>query len=243
MTHVGWFRRSVRSTVSLAVWMTVLIVLANADARAETEETADAANTWYATTVVSGRSGYRSTNYWSKGPALRSQTVLGIHPVVTIVRGDRYWVYDVLENEGIEIKRSPTAMRDDSKRLRPFGNELENVVRSNGERVETGRLGDMDTETWRVTTTAGRRTVWVTATDPKIPLRVETFDRENSETITLDYANWASGIEIPEAFFVPPKGLDLKKFEYADYVSKSLDGPVSGLPIMYPDLLHGVRSR
>ena len=98
MTRVCWLRRCLGSTVSLAVWMTVLIVLANADARAETEETADAPNTWYATTVVSGRSGYRSTNYWSKGPALRSQTVLGIHPVVTIVRGDRYWVYDVLEH-------------------------------------------------------------------------------------------------------------------------------------------------
>ena len=92
-------------------------------------------STWYVSAVVSGRAGYRVTHYWSKGTSLRTQTMVGLHPVTTIVRGDRYWVYDELLRKGIAIKRSAGAVAEDAKGQRPFGNDLEGLIRSNGETV------------------------------------------------------------------------------------------------------------
>lgn len=196
---------------------------------------------WYTSTVVSGRGGYRVTHYWSLGPALRSQTIVGVSPVTTIVRGDRYWAYDELLGEGIEVKRSPLAIAEDGKRERPFGNDLEGLLRAGGEQVETGLLSGVPAETWRVTSSQGRRTVWVRASDPKVPLRVENFDRESGESATLSYSNWTSGFEVPKKFFDPPEVLQFRKLDYNEYVAESLKGPVGPAPILHPELIHGPR--
>jgi len=213
------------------------------DAGADSPEPGSKSTSWYASAIVSGRSGYQVTHYWSRGPNLRAQTLVGIHPVTTIVRGDRYWVYDELLKEGIEIKRSAKAVSEDAKRIRPFGNDLENLIRSDGEKVETGLLSGIPAETWRVTNGAGRRTVWMSVSEPKVPLRVENFDRETGESATLDYSNWATGFELPDSTFEPPADLRLEKFEYQEYVEKSLEGLVGPAPVLYPTLLHGQRQR
>jgi len=197
---------------------------------------------WYVSAVVSGRGGYRVTHYWSSGSNLRSQTLIGIHPITTIVRGDRYWVYDELLKEGVEIKRSISALAEDAKGVRPFGNDLEDLIRSNGEKVETGMLAGISAEAWRATSATGRRTVWVTVAEPRVPLRVENFDRESGESATLNYSNWTSGFDLPESTFEPPADLRLQKFEYEQYVKKSLEGPVGPAPVLYPKLLHGPRA-
>jgi len=196
---------------------------------------------WYTSALVSGRSGYRVTHYWSLGPALRSQTIIGVRPMTTIVYGDRYWVYDELLAEGIEIKRSPLAIAEDAKRGRPFGRDLEIIVEIGGERIETALVSGIPAETWRVTNSMGRRTVWVTANEPKVPLRVENFIRESGESATLNYSNWASGFEIQKKFFSPPADLELRRFEYNDFVAESLKGPIGHTPILYPELIHGSR--
>lgn len=226
--------------IGSAIFLASFVLDAAADAGTR-EEPGSKPTSWYVSTVVSGRSGYRVTHYWSKGPNFRAQTLVGIHPVTTIVRGDRYWVYDEILKEGIEIKRSALAIAEDAKGSRPFGNDLENLIRSNGEKIETGLLSGIPAETWRVTNEAGRRTVWVTVGEPRVPLRVENFDRESGESATLNYSNWTSEFDLPDSTFEPPADLRLEKFEYEQYLEKSLEGMVGPAPVFYPKLLHGPR--
>jgi hypothetical protein len=232
--------RMARVKPAMAGLAAICFLLAAFSAAAE-DEIVSGPDSWYTSTVVSGRGGYRVTHYWSLGPALRSQTLVGVSPIVTIVRGDRYWAYNGLLGEGIEVKRSAQAIAEDGNRERPFGNDLEGLVRAGGERVETGLLSGVRAETWRVTNSQGRRTVWVRVEDPKVPLRVENFDRESGESATLNYSNWASGFEIPMAFFEPPADIKLRKFEYTEYVAESLKGPIGSAPIIHPELIHGRR--
>ena len=235
--------RRARSACWLFVGAACLLATFVGDAAAEGKNKSSKSTSWYVSAVVSGRSGYRITNYWSKGSKLRAETMSGVHPIVTIVRGDRYWVYDELLKKGIEIKRSAPAVAEDATRIRPFGNDLEDLIRSNGEKVESVVLGEVAAEIWRATNQSGRRTVWVTVSEPRVPLRVENFDRESGESATLNYSNWASGFDLPDSAFEPPADLDLEKFEYDDYVAKSLDGLIGPAPVLYPHLLHGSRPR
>jgi hypothetical protein len=104
-------------------------------------------------------------------------------------------------------------------------------------------LSGVPAEVWRVTDATGRRTVWVTLGEPKVPLRVENFDRESGDSAVLNYSNWTSNIDLPESTFEPPADLLLQKFEYEQFVEKSLEGLVGPAPILYPRLLHGSRPR
>ncbi len=196
---------------------------------------------WYVSTVVSGRTGYRITHLWSKASKMRSETMLGSHPITTIVRGRHYWVYDRMTGEGIEIERSPQAIAEDETRRRPFGNDLDEVVRAGGEKVEEMELAGLPVEVWRVTRKKGRRTVWVTTSEPRLPLRVENFDRESGDLATLEYSNWRSPKEIPDTFFEPRTGLRITRFSYDVFAARSDQARVGQLPILYPGLVHGTR--
>ncbi len=238
---MSWLRtRSCVGSVSMVV-MFCLLPLARPSVGDEAKEITGPP-TWYVSTVVSGRGGYRVTHYWSLGPTLRAETMLGVRPITTIVRGNRYLVFDELRGEGVEVKRSPLAIAEDATRGRPFGNDLERLIRASGERVEAGVLNGIPAEIWRVTNSTGRRTVWVAVGESEVPLRVENFDRESGDSATLNYSNWASGFEIPERFFEPVAGLQIQKLEYDEWVAESLKGPVRGLPILYPELIHGFRA-
>ncbi|MBW2424959.1 MAG: hypothetical protein JRG86_11945 [Deltaproteobacteria bacterium] len=199
----------------------------------------EGAETWHATTFVSSPVGFRVIDYWSKGDWMRANTLISGHPITTLVRGDRYVVYDVLTGEGLSIRRSKRARKEDAKRERAFGNDLEEIIAAGGEKVEDTRLSGVDATMWRLTDTRGRRTVWVRRRKPVIPLRVETFDRASSETVAVDYANWAAQIAIPDRFFEPPAGLELRKLDYEAFVKASQEGRAGPLPVLYPDLLHG----
>lgn len=225
--------------VATAVLFGRLVLDAAAESQASGSETAS----WYVSSVVTGRSGFRVTYYWSKGSNLRTQTLIGIRPLTTIVRGDRYWVFDELRKEGVEIKRSPRSIAEDATRIRPFGNDLEDLIRTDGEKVETGILDGIPAETWRATNATGRRTVWVTTSDPPLPIRVENFDRDSGETITVNYSNWVHGFDLPDSTFEPPSDLRLEKFEYEQFVEASVEGLASPILILYPRLLHGLRPR
>jgi outer membrane lipoprotein-sorting protein len=238
-------RRLVRAglwTIGSALLLGSFVPAAAADDEPQ-EDAGSKSTNWYVSAVVSGRSGYRVTHYWSSGRNLRAQTLVGIHPFTTIVRGDRYWVYDELLKEGIEIKRSALALAEDAKRNRPFANDLEELVQANGEKVETGMLSGVPAEVWRLTDATGRRTVWVAVSEPKVPLRVENFDRESGDSAVLNYSNWASNFDLPDSTFEPPADLRLQKFEYDEFVEKSLEGLIGPAPILYPKLLHGPRPR
>ena len=235
-------RKGALPAAFLIVVFSILSVFAETRvARAEDGKKSTSPEAWYAMTVISGRTGFRVSHYWSQGVRLRAQTMLGVNPITTIVSGDRYWVYDVLLGEGVEVKRSGLAMKQDADRGRPFGTDLERMVQSGGERVGTESVSGIPAEVWRLTNASGRRTVWATTEPPQVPLRVENFNRESGESATLSYSNWASNFEIPESFFVPPQAISLRKFEYDEFVSESLKGNVGSTLILFPDLLHGAR--
>ena len=196
---------------------------------------------WYVSAVISGRSGYRITHLWSKGPKMRSETMLGSHPITTIVRGRHYRVFDRLTGEGIEIERAPRAVAEDESRVRPFGNDLEEVIRAGGEKVEEAELSGIPAEVWRVTSNRGRRTVWVAASGLRVPLRVENFDRESGESATLNYSGWSSPKEIPDAFFELPAALRITRFSYEAFAARADQAAVGHLPILHPNLIHGTR--
>ena len=233
----------VRNVLFVAISIGFLLVgNAVAEDASPSKRGTDAARTnWYVSTVVSGRGGYRITHLWSRGAKMRSETMMGSHPITTIIRGNRYWVYDGLTGEGVEIERSPQAIAEDRQRARPFGNDLDDLRRAGGERVETSELSGIPVEVWRVTNKKGRRTVWVTASEPGLPLRVENFDRETSESATLSYSNWTSPSEIPDRFFEPPQGLRIEHFEYDVFARRPNQNGVGPLPILYPVLIHGSR--
>lgn len=199
----------------------------------------DPPKTWHASAFVRGRMGIRVIDYWSEGAKMRAHTLIGGHPITTIVNDDRYIVIDHLAGRGLDVQRSKKARKADRKRGRPFAFELDELIRDGGERIDEVEIGSMKAEIWRVTDGFGRRKVWVTAQMPRVPLRIETFTRVDSGTIDVDYSNWTFDLEMPKHFFKRPSGYEIDRFDYDDFVERSAKGPVSRLPILYPDLLHG----
>ena len=195
--------------------------------------------TWHATAFFSSKSQYRIIHYWSAGSSMRAESVIGGHPITTIVRDDRYVVIDRLTGKALDTERAKRATEEDKGRLRPFGIELDELRRAGAEKVEETRISGVPVEVWRLTDNASRRTVWVTKAEPRVPLRAETFVRGSSDTLTFEYSNWVFDLEIPDEFFETPSNLDVEELDYDEYEEKSANGPVGPAPILYPDMLHG----
>lgn len=235
----------------LQALLLALLLLAGHPAAAEKEEEKDggasssvaskAPNTWHASSYVRGRMGFRMIHYWSKGPWMRAETLIGGHPFVTIVRGRNYYAFDRLTGKGVRVRRPAEAVAEDEKHLRLFGNEFEEIVAAGAEKVEEVFFSGNPAEIWRVTDATGRRKLWVTRDESKLPMRLEIFDRSSADTIETDYANWARGMDMPDRFFEPPAGTEIEKFEYAEYLEASVERPLAA--ILYPELLHGPGTR
>lgn len=227
--------------VSSTLVAAMIISPASADAKGIGKK--GGAKRLYASAFVSGRSGYRIIHYWSDGPKMRAETLIGGHPITTIVRGDEYLVFDRLTNKGLAITRGKQAQSEESKRTRPFGNDWVEIRDAGGELIEETRLAGRDVEVWQLTDTAGSRKVWVTKDAARVPLRVETYDRKSSDTLTLDYSNWTLDLEMPKAFFEAEPDIDFERYGYEEFVAKAQEERVGTVPVLYPDLLHGTRPR
>ena len=224
----------------LLVLLAVVATVAPEGARAAEEAKAEAApKTWHATVFFSNGSSYRIIHYWSDGAKMRAETLISGHPIATIVRGDRYVVLDRLTGRALDIERAPAAVREDERRSRPFGIELEELKKAGGERVEDTTMSGVPVEVWRLTDDTSRRTVWVSKKAPQVPIRAETFVRGSSQTLVFDYSNWSFDFEVPASFFALPNETLVDRFGYAEFGEKSAKGRVEGPPILYPDLLHG----
>lgn len=197
----------------------------------------------YASVFVSGRSGYRIIHYWSDQSKMRAETLIGGHPITTIVRDDQYLVFDRLTNKGLAITRAPAAKSDQAKRGRPFGNDWQEIRDAGGELVEETKLAGADVEVWQLTNSNGSQKVWVTKDAARVPLKVETYDRKSSNTVTQDYSNWTVELEMPAAFFEAAPNVNFERYSYEDFVAKARKEPVGTVPVLYPDLLHGSRPR
>lgn len=195
--------------------------------------------TWYAQTLTRGEAGLNVTHFWSKGPMLRAETVVAGHKIVTIVRGDRYYAYDGLTGAGLSIRREPAAVAEDRPDRRPFAREYEILAKQGAELVREETLVNRRAGIYRVTDQHGRRELWVTQDELRMPLRLEIFDRDSGSQRITDYVNWQSDLAIDDSFFTPDSRAQLEEMDYSEYLRRSTEqGTVGPVPVFYTNLLY-----
>ncbi|MGH0031198.1 MAG: hypothetical protein ACQGVC_15490 [Myxococcota bacterium] len=196
-------------------------------------------HTWYAQVLARGDAGLNVTHFWSKGPMLRAETVVAGHKVVTIVAGEWYYAYDGLTGKGLAIRRDPAARAKDSPTRRPFGNEYESLMRQGAELVREEDLLGRKTGVYRVTDKMGRRELWATMDEQRLPLRIEIYDRRTTRRRYTDYLNWQTRLTIPDTFFEPDAWANLQRMEIEEYLTRTArEGPTGPVPVLYANLLH-----
>jgi hypothetical protein len=199
-----------------------------------------AISSWYAQTFTRGDTGLNVNHLWSLKSKFRAETVVRGHKLVTIINGDTYYVYDAIAMTGIAIRRAPAALAAQSPERRPFGNEAQILIDQGGEKIREENIAGKRAEVYQITDDNGRRIVWATQDDRRLPIRIELFSRKSGSTRYKEYVDWASGLAITAAFFEPEPGNQLERLELDEYIEKTLakDSAVA-LPILYPELLHG----
>ena len=194
--------------------------------------------TWYALTLAHSEIGMNVAYFWSKGPKLRAETVVAGRKIVSIVSGDTYYAYDATSRAGVAIGRAAEAIAKDAPGRRPFGREVEVIVGQGGEKVGEEQIGGRPCERYRVTDGAGRREVWVTKDELRLPVRLEIYTRLSGKTIYTDFVNWASELPIDDGFFAPDPGVNFTRLSFREFAERQFT-PIGPVPILYMDLLTG----
>ena len=229
-------------TVTLGALLALLAMVSMAWAESPPKPIPEAAKptSWYAATVVEdAQGGFLMVHFWAKGPLFRSEAVLGGRRIVTIVDRTDYYIIDAVGRTGIAIERSAAARALDETRGRPVGNELEQLLAQGGELIGSEQAQGKTLDVYRVTDDRGRRTIWVSTTNPPVPLRVKTYDRETATTGKVDYVNWLHNPPVGDEFFAPDPRLKLQHFGYEEYRKRLRLGPIGPAPVLYRHLLHG----
>jgi hypothetical protein len=197
-------------------------------------------SSWYAQTFARSDTGVNVTHMWSSKSRFRAENVTRGHKLVTIVRGDTYFVYDELTMTGIAIRRTPAAVAEDSQNPRPFGNEAQILVAEGGEKIREETIVGQRADVYQITDDNGRRMVWVTQDDRRLPIRVEIYDRRSGSTRYKEYVDWVVGLPFTDAFFEPAPGVQIERFELEEYIAKTIErDPVVAIPVLYGELLRG----
>jgi hypothetical protein len=195
---------------------------------------------WYTQTFTRGDAGLNVTYLWSLKSKFRAETVIRGHKLVTIVNGETYYVYDALTMTGIAIRRAPAALAAESRTPRPFGNEPQILVDEGGEKIREESIAGRRADVYQFTDENGRRIVWVTQDDRRLPIRLEFFNRKSGSTRYKEYVDWVSGLPIGDAFFEPEPGIQFERFELDEYIQNTIaKDSAATLPILYQELLHG----
>lgn len=203
-------------------------------------EPAGPTTSWYAATVAEDeQGGFLMVHFWSKGSLFRSEAVLSGRKIVTIVDATTYYILDEVSGNGISIERSEAARGLDAQGKRPFGNELEDLLREGGELIGSEESRGQTVDVYRLTNDQGRRTIWLSRTNPPVPLRVETYDRSSARTGKVDYVNWLHNPPLSDLFFAPDPRIKIEKLSYDEYRKRIRKGPVGPAPVLYRHLLHG----
>ena len=226
-----------RMMVGLAL---AALVAQPAAAEKDTDIESSATPSWYAQTFARSDTGLNVSYLWSLKSKFRAETVSRGHRLVTIVNGDTYSVYDALTMTGITIRRAPAALAAESPDRRPFGNEAQILIDQGGEKIREESIGGKLAEVYQITDESGRRIVWVTQDDRRLPIRVEVFSRKSGSTRYKEYVDWVSGLPVTDAFFEPESNIQFERFELEEYLKKALEkGSAVTIPILYGELLHG----
>jgi hypothetical protein len=197
-------------------------------------------NTWYAQALATSDAGINVTHFWSKDDQLRAETVIAGRRIVTIVTSDTYYAYDLLVRTGIAVQRAPLARKQDAERSRPFGNEFFAVKRQGAERVDQEIIAGRKVSVYQVTDDEGRRRVWVTEDELRLPVRVEVYRRATQQMFRTDFLNWQRGLPMADEFFRPEPGVAIAPLTFEQYIARQTEHePLGPVPVLYTDLLHG----
>ncbi len=230
------------ATIALALGCALVLApfacLAQKGAQAPKPRPPATAPTWYALALAHSEIGLNVAYFWSKGEKMRAETVVAGHKIVSIVNGSTYTAYDAITRTGVAIGRAPEAIAKDAPGRRPFGREVEVIVGQGGEKVGEEEIGGRLCERYRVTDDAGRREVWVTKDELRLPVRLEIYTRLSGKTIYTDFVNWAAELEIDDGFFEPEPGLRLERLSFQEFAERGFT-PIGPVPILYMDLLTG----
>ena len=196
---------------------------------------------WYAERLTSGDTPLTVEYLWSRGPKLRSERVVRGHPIVTLVNGDRYVIYDRITREGISIARSPAAIQQDVGRVRPFANEFKNMMKAGAEKVGVERVASSRCDLYRVTDGVGRREVCVVG-DDRLPIFTRVYVRQRASEVTSQYAEWSRKVRPPDSFYLPPADIQLEFVSYEEYLERAPKERLGPAPPTHRELLHGERN-
>jgi hypothetical protein len=214
----------------------LVLLLASAPVSAQ-----EAPSTWYAHRITSGDTPLIVEYLWSKGPKQRAEIVVGGHPIVTIVNGERYIIIDRLANTGVSIQRSRAAIREDRTRSRPFGNEGGELQAAGAEKVATDNIAGRKCDRYRLTNREGRREVCLTRDEKLLPLQLKVWQRSTGKEAVTRYLDWTSDLPLPDEFFEPDPAVTLEQLSYDDYVRRASDERIGPAPPFFRDLLHGTK--
>lgn len=200
-----------------------------------------AADSWYAQRITAGDTPLRIEHFWSKGGKVRMQTVIRSQPLITFVDGAFYTVVDPVRRTGISIRRPDSALQFDRHLAgnRPFATDAEQILAEGAERIGTETMTGGTAIHYRLTDRRGRREVWMTETDPSLPLRVIRFDRVSGSTVRQDFVDWARELELPDRFFAPEPDFQIEQLEYSEYLERAGNEKEFLLPVLMRELLHG----
>jgi hypothetical protein len=199
---------------------------------------------WYTQAFTRDETGVNVTQLWSLRSKFRAETVIRGHKLVTIVNGDTYYVYDAIAMTGIAIRRAPAALAAESPDRRPFGNEAQILIDQGGEKIREETIAGKRADVYQITDDIGRRIVWVTQDDRRMPMRIELFNRKSGSTRYKEYVEWVTGLLVTDAFFEPAPSIQFERFGLDEYIESTIaKGAAATLPILYQELLHGPAPR
>ena len=199
---------------------------------------------WYTQSYTRSDTGLTISYLWSLNSKFRAETVVRGHNLVTIVNGDTYYSYDALTMAGIAVRRAPAALAAESPDRRPFGNEAQVLIDQGAEKIREQSVAGRPRDVYQITDEDGRRIVWVTQDDRRLPTRIEIFSRKSGATRYKEYVDWITGLPISDAFFEPEPGIQLQRFELDEYIQYTLaKDSAATFPILYQELLHGPTPR
>jgi hypothetical protein len=198
-------------------------------------------STWYAQRITSGDTPLIVEHLWAKGPRQRAETVIGGHPIITLVNGERYITVDRLSNTGVSIQRSPAAIREDGTRGRPFGNEGATLQAAGAEKVSTETIAGRSCDLYRLTNIEGRQEVCVSQDEMLLPLQLKVWRRASGKEAVTRYLDWTSALALSDEFFEPDSAVTLEHLSYDDYLRRSAKEQIGPAPPFFRNLLHGTQ--
>ena len=196
---------------------------------------------WWTQRMTFGAGPAFVENLWAKGRRMRAESVVEGRRIVTFVDDKRFVIVDELGKAGVSIERSAHSIAQDGKRKRPFGTELDDIVKLGGEKVGQEMRAGQEVDHYRVTRGDGDRDeVWVTTDESHLPIESVYRDRGTGAANRRVYLRWVEA-QFPDDFFAPSRDVKLESMSYDEYVTRSKQGPVGPAPPFYSDLLHGTR--